>query len=138
MMRQTRVQALKYSNVRPQSGLFLRLPVRTLKHAGRNGVPEEVRTSGGQMNRSGPASQAVGFHHDFAQVAVDSSKAPVDETYANSVQRFSAGAAGHLSPMAVQPKLKVGQPGDIYEQEAERVADHIMRLPEPGLQRKPT
>lgn len=32
----------------------------------------------------------------------------------------------------IQPKLTVGQPDDIYEQEADRVAEQVMRLPEPG------
>jgi hypothetical protein len=34
----------------------------------------------------------------------------------------------------IQAKLKVGQPGDIYEQEADRVADEVMRMPEPQVQ----
>jgi len=37
---------------------------------------------------------------------------------------------------ALQAKLKIGQPGDIYEQEADRVADAVMRIPEPGVQRQ--
>jgi hypothetical protein len=40
------------------------------------------------------------------------------------VQRVVAG---------IQAKLKVGQPGDIYEQEADRVADAVMRMPEPEV-----
>ena len=36
----------------------------------------------------------------------------------------------------IQAKLAVGQPGDIYEQDANRVADAVMRLPEPGMQRQ--
>jgi peptidoglycan hydrolase-like protein with peptidoglycan-binding domain len=36
----------------------------------------------------------------------------------------------------IQAKLKIGQPGDIYEHEADRVADEVMRMPEPGLQRQ--
>lgn len=40
--------------------------------------------------------------------------------------------------LPLQRKLKVGQPGDIYEQEADRVADEVMRTPEPAIQRKPT
>jgi hypothetical protein len=39
----------------------------------------------------------------------------------------------------IQPKLNIGQPHDKYEQEADRVADQIMRMPEPGgssVQRK--
>ncbi len=35
-----------------------------------------------------------------------------------------------------QPKLVVNQPYDKYEQEADRVADQIMRMPEQGVQRQ--
>ncbi len=34
----------------------------------------------------------------------------------------------------VQAKLRIGQPGDIYEQEADRVADQVMGMPEPAIQ----
>lgn len=34
---------------------------------------------------------------------------------------------------ALQAKLKVGSPGDIYEQEADRIADEVMRMPEVGV-----
>ena len=37
---------------------------------------------------------------------------------------------------ALQAKLKIGQPGDKYEQEANRVADAVMRVPGPGVQRQ--
>lgn len=36
----------------------------------------------------------------------------------------------------VQAKLSVSQPSDPYEQEADRVADQVMRMPEPMVQRK--
>ena len=36
----------------------------------------------------------------------------------------------------VQAQLKVNVPGDAYEQEADRVADQVMRMPEPAAQRK--
>jgi len=36
----------------------------------------------------------------------------------------------------LQPKLTIGQPNDKYEQEADRVADKVMRMPEPGVQRQ--
>ena len=36
----------------------------------------------------------------------------------------------------IQAKLKIGQPNDIYEQEADRVADEVMRMPEPQVQRQ--
>ena len=36
----------------------------------------------------------------------------------------------------IQAKLKIGQPGNIYEQEADRVAEQVMRMPEPLVQRQ--
>jgi hypothetical protein len=36
----------------------------------------------------------------------------------------------------IQAKLKVGQPGDVYEQEADRVAEQVMRMLEPHVQRQ--
>ncbi len=35
---------------------------------------------------------------------------------------------------AIQAKLRIGQPNDIYEQEADRVAEQVMRMPEPAIQ----
>lgn len=35
----------------------------------------------------------------------------------------------------LQAKLRIGQPNDVYEQEADRVAERVMRMPEPGIQR---
>lgn len=36
----------------------------------------------------------------------------------------------------IQAKLRIGQPGDIYEQEADRVAEQVMRMPEPLVQHR--
>ena len=41
-----------------------------------------------------------------------------------------------IKSRALQAKLKVGQPNDIYEQEADRVAEQVMRMPDPVIQRK--
>jgi hypothetical protein len=52
----------------------------------------------------------------------------LQQTHGNRyVQRVVAG---------IQAKVKVGQPNDIYEQEADRVADEVMRMPEPQVQRQ--
>src|SRR5688572_28878160 len=40
-----------------------------------------------------------------------------------------------LQSRTIQAKLSISQPGDIYEQEADRVAEHVMRMPEPAIQR---
>ncbi len=34
----------------------------------------------------------------------------------------------------LQAKLRIGKPNDKYEQEADRVADKVMRMPEPAIQ----
>jgi len=39
------------------------------------------------------------------------------------------------APIRIQPKLTVNAAGDIYEQEADRVAEQVMRMPEPQRQR---
>jgi len=36
----------------------------------------------------------------------------------------------------IQPKLTVSHPNDIHEQEADRVADEVMRVPDPVVQMK--
>jgi hypothetical protein len=39
--------------------------------------------------------------------------------------------------LGVQPQLTVNAPGDIYEEEADLVADQVMAMPDPAIQRKP-
>ena len=66
-----------------------------------------------------------------------------EDVEASSVSSAATGPAYDFSRMPVhtnlrkniQLKLKVNSPGDIYEQEADRVADQVMRMPEPRLQR---
>ena len=38
----------------------------------------------------------------------------------------------------LQAKLTIGAPDDVYEQQADRVADEVMRMPEPVVQAAPT
>ena len=42
------------------------------------------------------------------------------------------------SEFPIQAKLTVGAPDDEYEQEANRIADQVMRMPAPAIQPKPT
>lgn len=60
------------------------------------------------------------------------------------LQRKSTCACGGGCPRCkpgngiLQPKLKIGAPNDHFEIEADRVADQVMRMQAPGVQRKPT
>jgi hypothetical protein len=79
------------------------------------------------------ASAETRFGHDFSQVAVRPSAPIVSQDYSNAScplfpQRCPFGGACHTCPPQVQVKLKVGQAGDKYEQEADRVAKQVMRM----------
>ncbi|MCF6218060.1 MAG: hypothetical protein L3J62_11755 [Gammaproteobacteria bacterium] len=77
-------------------------------------------TSDHDLFANSPAES--GFDHDFSQVAVRHSAPIVSRNYLNA-----------SSPPWIQAKLKIGQPGDKYELEADRVAEQVMRMPDPGL-----
>lgn len=47
-----------------------------------------------------------------------------------------AHCSGHDDEAHIQTKLTVGPPNDRYEQEADHVADQVMRMPEPQVQRQ--
>ncbi|MBE7169312.1 MAG: DUF4157 domain-containing protein [Williamsia sp.] len=60
-----------------------------------------------------------GIDHSFGKMPVHSSTKPA----------FPASI--------IQPKLEINRPGDFYEQEADRMADKVMRMPDPhSVQRK--
>lgn len=43
-----------------------------------------------------------------------------------------------INPLAVQAKLTISQPGDRYEEEADEVADRVMRMPAAPIPPQPT
>jgi len=74
------------------------------------------------------------FGHDFSQVAVRHSKLIVSQDYSNAscplfIQRCTFGDACHNCQPRIQAKLKIRQSVDKDEQEANRVADQVMRMP---------
>ena len=61
------------------------------------------------------------------------------QTATSFIQYKSVCACGGGCPRCapvIQPKLIIGKPDDIYEQEADRVAEEVMRMPEPQVQRQ--
>ncbi len=73
--------------------------------------------------------------------------APLNLLQRKCVCGKSGGVAGQCSQCSkkkltgeslslIQPKLKISQPNDKYEQEADRVADMVMRMPDPTIQRQ--
>lgn len=78
-----------------------------------NGVPSIVgdvlRSSGQAFDPASRAFMASRFGHDFSQIPVHAK-----------------------TPARLQTKLAVNTPGDIYEQEADTVADKVMRMATPA------
>ncbi len=94
---------------------------------------------------------ATRLGHHFGAISVFPPDAPSQSKRAvESVQRLSAFSptghsrvnsvsvipAGWAVPPRVQTKLTVGEPNDPDEQEADRVADQVMRMAEPRVQAK--
>ncbi len=81
-----------------------------------------------------PAEHATSLTngHDFSQLPVTTagSTEPLSAC-SMSPRRCPFGGACHTCPARVQAKLAISQPGDEYEQEADRVAGAVMRMPEP-------
>ena len=88
-------------------------------------VIDSIRHDGGTPSVESIATELSSMHTaERASVLL-----ALQRTHGNRyVQRVVAG---------IQAKLKIGQPGDVYEQEADRVAEEVMRMPEPQVQRHP-
>jgi len=57
----------------------------------------------------------------------------VSRAVANNIKKAKP---PNLNAPGIQAKLTIGKPNDKYEQEADRVADQVMRMPEPIVQRQ--
>ena len=64
------------------------------------------------------------------------SRTPVLPSFNPAAQIQRAQIRQVLRSPQLQAKLAIGQPYDKYEQEADRVAEEVMRMPEQGLQRQ--
>jgi len=92
-----------------------RLQRRTANGADPTTVPpivhEVLRSSDQRRDETMHTFMPPRFEHDFSKISV-----------------YPA------TPQAVQPKLKINQPGDMYEQEADHMAEIVMRMPDYAAQ----
>ena len=87
-----------------------------------------------------------GAAHLFVRSRGSKENAPIFNPTAASalpLQRKAICACGGGCPAcqskpAIQTKLSISAPGDLYEQEADRIADQVMRMPDPSLARSST
>src|SRR5882672_259636 len=83
----------------------------------------------------------VGDHHrEHAPVTTCTSRPlTLNDAHSPSLRLGQAfGSSNGPSPPGLQAKVTVNEAGDRYEQEADRLADQVMRMPDttPRLQRK--
>lgn len=114
MKRQAQIQTQKETMPSQMRGLFPHTAVRT--------TPDHDMPSNGSVETR--------FNHDFSHIAMRPSTSIVSQDYSHAScpmfpQRYPFGGACHTCPPRVQAKLKVGQAGDKYEQEADRVAERV-------------
>ncbi len=93
----------------------------------------------GALLTTRPASARRPLRHRGARR--DSLRAAPATSAAAQLQTKSCACGGSCPRcqglLPIQPKLTIGAPNDPYEQEADRVADQVMRMPESDIQRQP-
>jgi hypothetical protein len=83
-----------------------------------------------KMNKNTKTGRSAEPVHQSTMVGSSHMKGISPTTNGPLSSFYSAGLVLILNGF-VQPKLTIGQPNDRYEQEADRVADQVMRMPEP-------
>ena len=84
-----------------------------LQRAAARSIPDGLRSRGQPLELAARVCTEPRFDHDLSRVPVRTA-----------------------APMMIQAKLSIGQPGDKYEREADRVADMVISMPDPGVQRQ--
>lgn len=70
------------------------------------------------------------FGHNLSRVSINTSPAAQACPLPAGPRACPFGGACHTCPTQVQAKLAIGQPGDVYEQEADEVATRVLRMPD--------
>jgi hypothetical protein len=90
-----------------------------------------------EANATFDGSRALGMPRVAARIPPPSMPAAARKQKLMRLQRTYGNQAVlrmlERSQPAIQPKLVVNEPGDAYEQEADRVADQVMRMSAPAL-----
>ena len=94
-----------------------------------------------QAQRASVTRNALGVHENEGDAARINARETASSWDFNKIPIHSLGCAErfqipYLDPpwrLPIQTKLEVGQVDDLLEQEADRIADQVMRMPEPGV-----
>lgn len=93
-----------------------------------------MREFAGKQNQT-PKSRSLNLVRDWQPTPTQTEGHDFSHTAAPSFSHdFSRIPVSAKTPLTIQPKLTIGTPGDRYEQEADRIADTVMRMPDRGTQ----
>jgi hypothetical protein len=93
----------------------------------------------GRIKSRGPVDRKDSFPSRIPKSSYSSKSNPFYENVLFLQRTIGNQAMQRLFKSGViQAKFKMGQPNDIYEQEADRVAGTVLRMPEPVVEPKPT
>jgi hypothetical protein len=118
-------------------------------------VHDILRSPGQPLDEQTRAFMEPRFGHDFSQVRVHTDAKAAESAWAVNAKAYTVGrdvvmGRGEYAPgrgnffapanraavPSVQTKMTVNKPGDKFEQEADRVAEQVMRMPEPQVQQQ--
>ncbi len=108
-------------------------PQQSTSHPLSSGILQRKCTSCGQHTIAGEKCEDCLQKRSANQTAA---AYPSQSTEVNFQLLQESRLPSDLTQIPIQAKLRMGQPNDQYEQEADRVAAHVMRMPEPSLQRQ--
>ncbi|MDQ1388402.1 MAG: hypothetical protein QOF56_1856 [Acidobacteriaceae bacterium] len=97
-----------------------------------NRVPPAVSDAHLHLQRTNGNPPVLHFRQTGAKGPDVSSGTEAITRFAGDFSRLPMHAQ---APITLQPKLTINTPGDVYEQEADHVAEQVMRMPDPRLQR---
>jgi hypothetical protein len=90
-----------------------------------------------QMKSVGKSSPGAAPHFKKATCGPKTGSGPAGQIAVPDAATSSA-LFLDMAAISVQPKLEIGAPDDEYEREADRVADQVMRMPDPSIRMKPS
>ena len=102
-------------------------PIQSVSHSF---FYKNVRTDQGQLNPKSIFTPSL----FYSKTTTPTPPQPPPST-SHSLSKISLFPS---SPFLIQTKLSINTPNDKYEQEADRIAEQVMRMPEPKVQRKCT
>ncbi len=97
----------------------------TIEKNKRNAPASVQKKNNNEESRDRPNGDFSVYSNQSSNFSSAFSSAATDPNQKNN----SLSNSSHIQKFTIQPKLTIGQPNDKYEQEADRVADQVMRIP---------